>query len=43
MMYNAAGSRAALEGYVHMEEHEVHRWLLRAIDNPDGVYQSTRR
>jgi len=43
MMFNAVGSRAALESYIHMEEHEVHRWLCRTIDEPDRVYHYLRK
>ncbi|EJD48318.1 cytochrome P450 [Auricularia subglabra TFB-10046 SS5] len=37
MMLSAVGSRAALESYIHLEEHEVHRFLRRTIDDPDKV------
>ncbi|KZV89549.1 cytochrome P450 [Exidia glandulosa HHB12029] len=43
MMLSAVGSRTALEGYVHMEEHEVHRFLNRVIDDPDKVEYYLRK
>ncbi len=35
MMLNAVGTPAALETYIHMEEHETRRFLRRVIDSPD--------
>lgn len=43
MMLGAVGSRAALESYIHLEEHEVHRFLRRVIDEPDKVEYYLRK
>ncbi|EJD41567.1 cytochrome P450 [Auricularia subglabra TFB-10046 SS5] len=43
LMHNAVGSRAALDGYIHMEEHEVHRFLRRVIDEPERVAYHLRK
>ncbi|KAH7103312.1 cytochrome P450 [Auriculariales sp. MPI-PUGE-AT-0066] len=37
MMLNTVGSRASVDSYVSMEEHEAHRFLLRVIDNPEKL------
>jgi hypothetical protein len=43
MMLTAVGTRSALEGYVHMEEHEVHRFIRRTLDEPDRFVHYLRK
>jgi len=43
MMADAVGTREALKGFVHMQEHEAHRWLRRVVDEPDRVLHYLRK
>ncbi|EJD42439.1 cytochrome P450 [Auricularia subglabra TFB-10046 SS5] len=43
LMHSAVGSRAALDGFVPLLGHEVHRFLLRVIDAPDNARYLLRK